>query len=283
MLHWTWKGTAPEAITNRYKKLYRFYSHLCAIGKSDMTPEEIKKILEEVKTGKASVDDAMNHLRNLPFEDVGFAKIDHHRELRTGYPEVIFCSGKTTEQLLKIIAMMYEKGNNILGTRANDDMFKEVLKQFPEAVYNEAARTIVIKRTKPEPSKSYISIVTAGTADIPVAEEAAVTAEIFGNRVERIFDVGIAGIHRLYQRLDIIRGGKVIIAVAGMEGALPSVLGGLVDKPIIAVPTSVGYGANFHGLSALLTMLNSCAAGVSVVNIDNGFGAGYVASMINKL
>ncbi len=162
-------------------------------------------------------------------------------------------------------------------------MFKEVLKQFPEAVYNEAARTIVIKRTNPEPSKNYISIVTAGTADIPVAEEAAVTAEIFGNRVERIFDVGIAGIHRLYQRLDIIRGGKVIIAVAGMEGALPSVLGGLVDKPIIAVPTSVGYGANFHGLSALLTMLNSCAAGVSVVNIDNGFGAGYVASMINKL
>ncbi|HEY4787062.1 MAG TPA: nickel pincer cofactor biosynthesis protein LarB [Bacteroidales bacterium] len=248
-----------------------------------MTPEEIKKILEEVKKGETSVDDAMQQLRDLPFEDIGFAKIDHHRQLRTGYPEVIFCLGKTTEQVVKIVALMYEKGNNILATRANPDIFAEVSRKFPEADYNEAARTILIKRNIPDPVNSYISIVTAGTADIPVAEEAAVTAEIFGNRVERIFDVGVAGIHRLYHRLDIIRGGKVIIVVAGMEGALPSVLGGLVNKPIIAVPTSVGYGANFQGLSALLTMLNSCAAGVSVVNIDNGFGAGYIASMINKL
>ena len=248
-----------------------------------MTPEEIKKILEEVKSGKSSVDTAMEMLRDLPFEDVGFAKIDHHRELRTGYPEVILCSGKTTEQVVKIISMMHDKGSNILATRANSDIFENVSTLFPEANYNEAARAIIIKRTTTVISETYISIVTAGTADIPVAEEAAVTAEIFGNRVERIFDVGVAGIHRLYQRLDVIRGGKVIIAVAGMEGALPSVLGGLVNKPIIAVPTSVGYGANFHGLSALLTMLNSCAAGVSVVNIDNGFGAGYIASMINKL
>jgi len=248
-----------------------------------MTPEEIKKILEEVKSGKSSVDTAMEMLRDLPFEDVGFAKIDHHRELRTGYPEVILCSGKTTAQVVKIISMMHDKGSNILATRANSDIFEKVSTLFPEASYNEAARAIIIKRTTTVISETYISIVTAGTADIPVAEEAAVTAEIFGNRVERIFDVGVAGIHRLYQRLDVIRGGKVIIAVAGMEGALPSVLGGLVNKPIIAVPTSVGYGANFHGLSALLTMLNSCAAGVSVVNIDNGFGAGYIASMINKL
>ena len=248
-----------------------------------MTPEEIKKILEEVKSGKSSVDTAMEMLRDLPFEDVGFAKIDHHRELRTGYPEVILCSGKTTEQVVKIISMMHDKGSNILATRANSDIFEKVSTLFPEASYNDAARAIIIKRTNTVISETYISIVTAGTADIPVAEEAAVTAEIFGNRVERIFDVGVAGIHRLYQRLDVIRGGKVIIAVAGMEGALPSVLGGLVNKPIIAVPTSVGYGANFHGLSALLTMLNSCAAGVSVVNIDNGFGAGYIASMINKL
>jgi len=248
-----------------------------------MTPEEIKKILEEVKSGKSSVDTAMEMLRDLPFEDVGFAKIDHHRELRTGYPEVILCSGKTTEQVVKIISMMHDKGSNILATRANSDIFEKVSTLFPEASYNDAARAIIIKRTNTVISETYISIVTAGTADIPVAEEAAVTAEIFGNRVERIFDVGVAGIHRLYQRLDIIRGGKVIIAVAGMEGALPSVLGGLVNKPIIAVPTSVGYGANFHGLSALLTMLNSCAAGVSVVNIDNGFGAGYISSMINKL
>jgi NCAIR mutase (PurE)-related protein len=248
-----------------------------------MVPDEIKKILQDVKNGESSVESAMEKLRDLPFEDVGFAKIDHHRELRTGYPEVILCSGKTTGQVVKIISMMYDKGNNILATRANPEIYKEISSLFPEVMYNEAANAIVIKRKDIPCPESYISIVTAGTADIPVAEEAAVTAEIFGNRVERIFDVGVAGIHRLYQRIDIIRGGKVIIAVAGMEGALPSVLGGLVNKPILAVPTSVGYGANFHGLSSLLTMLNSCAAGVSVVNIDNGFGAGYIASMINKL
>jgi len=248
-----------------------------------MIPEEIKKILQEVKNGSSSVESAMDQLRDLPFEDIGFAKIDHHRELRTGYPEVILCSGKTIAQITKIIAIMYEKGNNILATRANPEIFNAITDQFPEAIYNETAKAIVIKRKNIESSVSYISIVTAGTADIPVAEEAAVTAEMFGNRVERIFDVGVAGIHRLFQNIDVIRGGKVIIAVAGMEGALPSVLGGLVNKPIIAVPTSVGYGANFQGLSSLLTMLNSCAAGVSVVNIDNGFGAGYIASMINKL
>jgi pyridinium-3,5-biscarboxylic acid mononucleotide synthase len=248
-----------------------------------MTPDEIKKILQEVKDGVASVDSAMDKLRDLPFEDVGFAKIDHHRELRTGYPEVIYCLGKTTDHIVKIIGMMFDKGNNILATRANAEVFSKVAEQFPNASYNEPARAIIIQQKEVKLTESYISIVTAGTADIPVAEEAAVTAEIFGNKVERIFDVGVAGIHRLYQRLDLIRGGKVIIAVAGMEGALPSVMGGLVDKPIIAVPTSIGYGASFHGLSALLTMLNSCAAGVSVVNIDNGFGAGYMASMINKL
>jgi NCAIR mutase (PurE)-related protein len=248
-----------------------------------MAPEEIKKILEDVKTGKASIEVAMDRLRDLPFEDVNFAKIDHHRELRTGYPEVILCAGKTTEHILKIIAMMHAKGNNILATRATPELFTAVSNQFSESTYNEAAKTIVIKQKTIEPPDTYISIVTAGTADIPVGEEAAVTAELFGNRVERIYDVGIAGIHRLYQRLDLIRGGKVIIAIAGMEGALPSVIGGLVDKPIIAVPTSVGYGANFQGLSALLTMLNSCSAGISVVNIDNGFGAGYIASMINRM
>jgi pyridinium-3,5-biscarboxylic acid mononucleotide synthase len=248
-----------------------------------MIPEDIKKILLDVKEGKSSIDAAMDKLRDLPFEDLGFAKIDHHRQLRTGYPEVIFCSGKTTEQTLKIVEKMYEKGSNILGTRATEEVFKRVQSIYKEATYNVDARAFVIKRQPVNESETYISIVTAGTADIPVAEEAAITAEVFGNKVERIFDVGVAGIHRLYQRLDVIRGGKVIIAVAGMEGALASVLGGLVDKPIIAVPTSVGYGANFQGLSALLTMLNSCAAGVSVVNIDNGFGAGYIAAMINKL
>lgn len=248
-----------------------------------MSPDEIKKILEDVQTGRASVDSAMGMLRDLPFEDVGFAKIDHHRELRTGYPEVIFCAGKTIEQIVRIVEMMEQKGNNILGTRASVEMYQAVAEKFPKAIYNEMARAIILKQKETTLTESYISIVTAGTADIPVAEEAAATAEIFGNRVERIFDVGVAGIHRLYQRLDLIRGGKAIVVVAGMEGALASVVGGLVNKPIIAVPTSVGYGANFHGLSALLTMLNSCSAGVSVVNIDNGFGAGYIASMINKL
>ncbi|MDR3094653.1 MAG: nickel pincer cofactor biosynthesis protein LarB [Bacteroidales bacterium] len=248
-----------------------------------MTPEDIRNILEAVKQGSQDVDTALESLKELPFTEMGFAKIDNHRQLRTGYPEVIFCAGKTIEQALQIIRLMYGQHHNILGTRASEELYQCVKKEFPEAEYNVAARAIVIRREEILLTDSYISIVTAGTADIPVAEEAAVTAELFGNRVERIFDVGVAGIHRLYSRLDLIRGGRVIIAVAGMEGALPGVLGGLVDKPVIAVPTSVGYGANFSGLSALLTMLNSCAAGISVVNIDNGFGAGYIASLINKI
>jgi NCAIR mutase (PurE)-related protein len=248
-----------------------------------MTPEEIKKILQNVKDGNSTVDDALEHLRNLPFEDIGFAKIDHHRELRTGYPEVIFCAGKTNEQIASIVEKMHTKGNNILGTRANSEIYDLLKQKYPEIDYFKEAKAFVIRNKRIEVTATYIAIVSAGTADIPVAEEAAVTAEVFGNKVERIYDVGVAGIHRLYQRLDRIRGSKVVVAVAGMEGALASVLGGLVDKPVIAVPTSIGYGANFHGLSALLTMLNSCAAGVSVVNIDNGFGAGYIASMINKL
>lgn len=248
-----------------------------------MIPEEIKKILENVKSGNASVDEAMDQLRDLPFEDLGFAKVDHHRELRTGYPEVIFCAGKTVSQILGIVEKMYEKGNNIYGTRANNEVFNNIIREYPDAKIYVEAKSFFIQRKPLGTTDTYIAVASAGTADIPVAEEAAITAEIFGNKVERIYDVGVAGIHRLYQRLDIIRGSKVVIAVAGMEGALASVLGGLIDKPIIAVPTSVGYGANFHGLSALLTMLNSCSAGVSVVNIDNGFGAGYIAGMINKL
>jgi NCAIR mutase (PurE)-related protein len=248
-----------------------------------MLPEDIRKILENVKDGALSIDKAFSQLRDLPFEDVGFAKIDHHRQLRTGYPEVIYCPGKTTDQVIRIIEMIQKKGNNILATRASAEIFKTVAEIFSSAVYNEVARTIVIKQIEIPSPKTYICTVTAGTADIPVAEEACVTAEIFGNRVERVYDVGIAGIHRLYNNLDIIGNARVIVAIAGMEGALPGVLGGLVDKPIIAVPTSVGYGANFHGLASLLTMLNTCASGVSVVNIDNGFGAGYLASMINKI
>jgi len=247
-----------------------------------MTPDKIRNILEAVQQGKQDVDAAFEQLKDLPFTDMGFAKIDNHRQLRTGYPEVIFCSGKTIEQSVEIIRLMYSRNSNILATRVQEALWQRIKDLYPEAEYNAAARTIAIRRNTISETATYISIVTAGTADIPVAEEAAVTAELFGNKVERVYDVGVAGIHRLYSRIDLIRGGRVIVAVAGMEGALPSVLGGLVDKPVIAVPTSIGYGANFNGLSALLTMLNSCAAGISVVNIDNGFGAGYLASLINK-
>jgi NCAIR mutase (PurE)-related protein len=248
-----------------------------------MTPEIIRNILNEIKEGKISVDDAMISMRELPFEDLDFAKVDHHRELRTGSPEVIFCQGKTPDQVVQITRAMKAKGNNILATRANEEVLSTLKNEFPEGVVHKLARVFVLKQREIIPPATKVAVVTAGTADIPVAEEAAVTAEVFGNTVDRIFDVGVAGIHRLYRQLPRIREAKVIVAVAGMEGALPSVLGGLVDKPVIAVPTSVGYGANFSGLSALLTMLNSCSNGISVVNIDNGFGAGYLASMINKL
>ena len=225
----------------------------------------------------------MTKLKDLSYSDLGFAKIDNHRELRVGYPEVIYCEGKTVKQIKGIVSLMLTKDVNILGTRATKLMYEGVKEICGDAVYNELARTIVIKRKEVEPLSTYIALVTGGTSDIPVAEEAAVTAEIFGNRVERVYDVGVAGIHRLFDNLDVIRRAKVIITVAGMEGALTSVVGGLVDKPVIAVPTSVGYGASFKGLAALLSMLNSCSSGVSVVNIDNGFGAGYLASIINKL
>jgi NCAIR mutase (PurE)-related protein len=248
-----------------------------------MTPEQIRNILESVRDGQLDVDVALENLKELPFTDLMFAKIDNHRQLRTGYPEVIFCQGKTLQQSEGIINIMYKRGSNILATRATDDLYEHIKDLYPDCQYNKSARTIAIIQNRLPLASTYISVVSAGTADIPVAEEAAVTAEVFGNKVERIYDVGVAGIHRLFNRLELICGARVVVAVAGMEGALPSVLGGLVDVPLIAVPTSIGYGANFNGLSALLTMLNSCAAGISVVNIDNGFGAGYLASRINRL
>lgn len=248
-----------------------------------MNSDYIKELLNKVKSGNMSIDDAMNEFEDLPYKELGFAKIDNHRELRVGYPEVIYCEGKTVSQVKDIIKFMDTRNNNILGTRATQEMYEAVKEICSDAEYNELARTITVKKNEISLTDSYIAIITAGTSDMPVSEEAAVTAELFGNRVEKINDVGVAGIHRLFSKLDIIRGAKVIVAVAGMEGALASVIGGLVDKPVIAVPTSVGYGANFGGLSALLSMLNSCASGTSVVNIDNGFGAGYIASMINRL
>ncbi|MCB2289235.1 nickel pincer cofactor biosynthesis protein LarB [Clostridium sp. CS001] len=248
-----------------------------------MNSEEMKRFLKSIKDGDISIDDGVDKLKDLSYSDLGFAKIDNHRELRVGYPEVIYCEGKTVEQIKAIVTLMLTKDVNILGTRASRIMYEGVKEIYKDTEYNELAKTIVIKRKEVQRPSSYIALVTGGTSDIPVAEEAAITAEIFGNTVERVYDVGVAGIHRLFENLDVIRGAKVIITVAGMEGALTSVVGGLVDKPVIAVPTSVGYGANFKGLAALLSMLNSCSSGVSVVNIDNGFGAGYLASIINKL
>jgi len=248
-----------------------------------MDAEKLKKILEGVQSNELTPEDALKQLRDLPFKDLGHTKIDNHRALRTGYPEVIFCQGKSPQQVMEIVRYMAGEKVNILATRANREHYDAVRAETPSAQYNETARCITLQTVTPDTPETSIAVLTAGTSDMPVAEEAALTAEIFGNKVDRYFDVGVAGIHRLYNNLDEIRTARVIIVIAGMEGALPSIVGGLVDKPVIAVPTSIGYGANFSGLSALLGMLTSCAAGVSVVNIDNGFGAGYMASMINKL
>jgi NCAIR mutase (PurE)-related protein len=248
-----------------------------------MDEKQLQALLESVKSGNVTIDQGVEMLKDLPYKELGYAKIDNHREVRVGYPEVIYCEGKTVEQVMGIIEFMLTKNNNILGTRATEEMYIAVKEMCPEAEFNKLARTITVRRKELKLPDTYIAVVTAGTSDIPVAEEAAVTAEVLGNKVERIYDVGVAGIHRLFNRLDVIRGAKAVVVIAGMEGALASVVGGLVDKPVIAVPTSIGYGANFGGLSALLCMLNSCASGISVVNIDNGFGAGYLASMINKL
>lgn len=248
-----------------------------------MEKEWIRNLLESVAQGKTSVEDGVDALKELPFEDVGFANIDHHRSLRTGYPEAVFCQGKTPEQIAVIMKELAEQNPNIMGTRATEADYLAVKEVLPDARYCEAARMIV-RVNNPVPAvKKTIAVVTAGTADIPVAEEAAVTAEVLGNEVDRIYDVGVAGIHRLFAKLDRIKAANVVIVAAGMEGALASVVGGLVDKPVIAVPTSIGYGANLGGIAALLSMLNSCANGVGIVNIDNGFGAAYLASNINRL
>jgi len=248
-----------------------------------MTRNEIEILLNEIKDGKKSVDEALEILQNFPYTDLGYAKIDHHREMRTGYPEIVYCAGKTVDQVIGIFRLMSEKENNVIGTRADQNLFESVKKVIPEAVYYPVARIISIPGKETDLSETQIAVITAGTSDMPVGEEAAVTAELLGNTVLRIYDAGVAGIHRLVDKLPVIKKCRVVIVVAGMEGALASVVGGLVDKPVIAVPTSVGYGANFGGISALLAMLTSCSSVVTVVKIDNGFGAGFSASMINKM
>jgi pyridinium-3,5-biscarboxylic acid mononucleotide synthase len=248
-----------------------------------MDPVAIESLLNEVREGRTDVAAALEKLRHLPFEDLGFAKLDHHRALRTGMPEVIFASGKTSLQVAAIFEGMARAGGNVLATRASNEAFDAVKTVEPRAVYHEAARAITLSQAEPVPGKGTIAVVCAGTSDLPVAEEAAVTAKLMGNTVELIADVGVAGIHRLLAQQHSLKSARVLIVCAGMEGALPTVVGGLVNAPVLAVPTSVGYGASFGGAAALLGMLNTCAPNVCVVNIDNGFGAACIASLINHL
>jgi len=244
---------------------------------------QLEDILNRVYQKKISPEKALRLLKDYPYQDLSFAKIDHHRELRKGFPEIIYGQGKTVDQILKIAHEITKKGSNLLITKIGPEVFKILAKKIPKADYNSLAKTIYLKQQKPSPGKGKIVIITAGTSDIPVAEEAAVTCDILGNTIEKIYDIGVAGIHRLFGEYEKIKKARVIIVAAGMEGALPSVIAGIVNIPIVAVPTSVGYGASMKGLAALLAMLNSCPGGVGVVNIDNGFGAGYLASLINHL
>ena len=249
-----------------------------------MTKKEMEQMLKEVQSGSRSVETALEQMQEMPYKDLDYAKLDYHRELRNGFPEVIYSPGKSLEQIRGIVAdMLRRTKGNILASRADEQVYETIRELTEDAVYYKEARAVVVKRQEYRETDSYIAVVTAGTSDIPVAEEAAVTAMVMGNSVKRLYDVGVAGIHRLLDNVEVINQAKVIIVVAGMEGALASVVGGLTDKPVIAVPTSIGYGANFGGLSALLGMLTSCAGGIGVVNIDNGFGAACMASKINQL
>jgi NCAIR mutase (PurE)-related protein len=272
-----------------------------------MNPDQVRHPREQVQSGALSVADAMGSFKWLPYEELGFARLDTHRRLRTGYPEIVFCQGKTPDQVEAIVERLLADNERVLATRAGPEHVEAIRRRVPEAIYHEVARIVEARKAVPSaecqvpgeehslahpgtghsalgtaPEGRYVLVISAGTADIPVAEEAVVTAQALGSRVERLYDVGVAGLHRLLDRKELLDGANVIVVVAGMEGALPSVVGGLVQQPVIAVPTSVGYGASFQGLAALLTMLNSCATGIAVVNIDNGFGAGYFAHVVNS-
>lgn len=248
-----------------------------------MHDENVLQILKELRDGCISVDDAYERLKHLPFTDLEFAKVDNHRTLRKGFPETIFCQGKTTKQIKDIAAILLENGDTLLATRADEEAYRAVKSIEPTAAYHPQARIITVDKRSRKRSVGNVAVISAGTADVPVAEEAAITAEILNCKVERVYDIGVAGLHRLLAAYTKLSSAKVVVVVAGMDGVLPSVIGGLVSCPVIAVPTSIGYGAHFGGLAPLLTMLNSCATGVTVVNIDNGFGAGYTAALINRI
>ena len=247
-----------------------------------MHPDRLRALLAAVASGDADLDAAVEQIRALPYEDLGFAKVDHHRELRVGIPEVIFCMNKTVDQVRQIVQSMAARGSNVLATRMSPDLYGALRADFPQATYHADARILTLQTTPPRAVPGVVGVVSAGTSDIPVAEEAAVTLEALGNTVDRLFDVGVAGLHRLLAYHATLDAARCLIVVAGMEGALASVVGGLVQCPVIGVPTSVGYGASFGGVAALLSMLNSCASGVAVVNIDNGFGAAYMAHLITR-
>jgi NCAIR mutase (PurE)-related protein len=247
-----------------------------------MQPELLRELLSEVRDGARTVESAMARLRDLPFEDIGYARLDHHRALRTGFPEVVFCEGKQTDQIVEILERLEQKHSPVLATRATSDVYEAVVARVPAAKYFPDARMIQLGVNGKQPTETTVLVVSAGTADVPVAEEAAVTASALGSRIERLYDVGIAGVHRVLAARDTLNAAHVIVVVAGMDGALPTIIGGLVSAPVIAVPTSVGYGTGLGGTAALMTMLNACAPGIAVVNIDNGFGAGYMAHLINS-
>ena len=247
-----------------------------------MDQKHLEALLSRFKSGEIELEQAMESLRHLPFESLGYATVDHHRAIRQGFPEVIFGQGKTPEHVAGIAEKLLERASNLLVTRTNREAFEQVKRVAADAVFHNSCNAIAVHRDKTVQGRGTIAVVTAGTSDIPVADEAALTAEIMGNRIERLFDVGVAGIHRVLSRRELLQSAKVVVCVAGMEGALPSVVGGLVSVPVIAVPTSIGYGASFNGIAALLGMLNSCSSNVTVVNIDNGFGGGFVASLINR-
>jgi hypothetical protein len=247
-----------------------------------MTEQALRELFGAVAAGRQSIDQAVERLRHLPFEDLGFAKVDHHRAVRCGFPEVIYCGGKTVEQIIAIFTRCAQTGANLIATRASKDAYTAIAGRHPQAEYHDTARAVTLRQQPARPSATAIAIVSAGTSDLPVAEEARVTAEIMDQETICLYDVGVAGIHRVLAHTQALQRANVIVVVAGMEGALPSVVGGLVSCPVIAVPTSIGYGASLGGIAALLSMLNSCASGVTVVNIDNGFGAGYTAALINR-
>lgn len=250
---------------------------------SNLGENKLKEILEQVHGGDLTVEDALGELKFVPYEDMGFAKVDHHRQLRHGFPEVVYCEGKAIEHIVAIMQKLVETSSaNILATRASQAVYEAVRKEIPEAVYLSLARVIYVRRGT-QYDRGNVLVISAGTADLPVAQEAAITCELMGNKVERLYDVGVAGLHRFLSYRHLLYRANVIVVVAGMEGALASVVGGMVDKPVIAVPTSIGYGASLNGIAALLSMLNSCSSNVTVVNIDNGFGGGYVAGIINKI